>query len=115
MLTLMLASMENPQKQMRANPSVTWIKTGEFYDHDNVIYDNDFDDDYDNDYDDDDDGDGDDVSDDYKDASNEADGEKLSTFPLRTKLSADNLTILIVIDIMRMMMMMMMMMTMMYV
>ena len=28
MVTLMLASMENPQKQMRANPSVTWDKEG---------------------------------------------------------------------------------------
>ena len=42
-----------------------------------------------------------------------ADGEKLSTFPLRTKLPADNLTILILIDIMIMMMAMMMMVMMM--
>ena len=44
MLTLMLASIENPQKQMRANPSVTWEKKGE---------DEDEDDDGDEDYEDD--------------------------------------------------------------
>ena len=34
MLTLMLASMENPQKQMRANPSVTWDKELDYGDED---------------------------------------------------------------------------------
>ena len=82
MLTLMLASIENPQKQMRANPSVTWEKKGE---------DEDEDDDGDEDYEDDA-GDGD-VNDDYEDASDEADGKELATFPFGTKLSTDNLKI----------------------
>ena len=85
MLTLMLASMENPQKQMRANPSVTWDKELDY--DDDQHYD-------DENYDDNGDDSGDDgVNDDYDDAGDEADGKELATFPLGTKLAADNLKI----------------------
>ena len=101
LLTLMLASMENPQKQMRANPSVTWDKELDYGDenYDDQHYDDqhygDDDENYDDDdenYDDDDGGDND-VNDDYDDAGDEADGKELATFPLGTKLAADNLKI----------------------
>ena len=89
LLTLMLASMENPQKQMRANPSVTWDKELDYGDenYDDQHYD-------DENYDDNGDASvDDDVNDDYDDAGDEADGKELATFPLGTKLAADNLKI----------------------